>query len=461
MTKEKTLKNMAEMPMGKLILTTGIPMIISMVLQAVYNIVDSAFVSNMAEHGEEALNALTLAFPVQILLVALGIGTGVGTNALVSRCLGQGDGQKAGKAAGNSVTLAGLITLFGMAFGLFGVKAYIGSQTQNPLIFDMAVSYLRICCLLSFGNVFFAIFEKLLQSTGLSLYSSAAQIVGALINIVLDPIMIYGWFGVPKMGVSGAAYATVLGQVVSFVIAFLFHIKCNKAIVITRKSLCLDKKIVGEIYAIGLPAIIAQSLMSFMTYGLNIILGSIHENMVTAYGLYYKVQQFLMFAAFGMRDAITPIISFNYGQYNKERVTKGIRYGVLFTTVIMLAGLAALEIFTVPFAALFGLSGSTEQIFVSAVRIISVSLIFAGLNISLQGAFQGLTAGRETLLISLMRQLVFVLPVAFLLSLLGKTNAHYWFLMWFTFLFSEGVSAIFALVFMKNIYRRKVSVLLK
>ena len=212
---------MSETPVNKLMLSMGVPMIISMVLQALYNIVDSAFVSNMKENGEAALNALTLAFPVQMLMVAVSIGTGVGMNALLAKSLGQGDKERAAKIAGNAEFLAAVIFLLCLLFGIFGVKAYISSQTSNPLISQMAVNYLRICCTMSVGIVFFSIFEKLLQATGLSLYSTIAQISGAVINMILDPILIYGLFGIPKLGVEGAAYATIIGQVASFLIAMV------------------------------------------------------------------------------------------------------------------------------------------------------------------------------------------------------------------------------------------------
>lgn len=216
MEKQKSIDKMGTAPVGKLILTTGIPMIISMILQALYNIVDSAFVSNMDEGGEAALNALTLAFPIQMLMVAISIGTGVGANALLSKSLGQGDAQKAAKTSGNAIFLGIIIYIVYLLFGFFGAEAYIRTQTANEQILEMAVCYLRICCIVSFGIVFFSIFEKLLQATGLSLYSTIAQIAGAVVNIVLDPIMIYGYFGCPEMGVSGAAYATVIGQIASF-----------------------------------------------------------------------------------------------------------------------------------------------------------------------------------------------------------------------------------------------------
>lgn len=325
MNNEKKMNKMGTVPVKKLILSMGIPMIVSMVFQAVYNIVDSAFVSNMKSDGEAALNALTLAFPVQMLMIAFSIGTGVGANALLSKSLGQGDNEKVSKTAGNSIFLGIIIFALFILFGIFGTEPYIKSQTSDPKITQMAVSYLRICCIFSIGCVFFAIFEKLLQSTGRSIFSTIAQIGGALTNIVLDPIMIYGLFGCPKLGVKGAAYATVIGQCVSFALALIFHLKFNKEISNNFKYLYPSAEIIKEIYSIGLPAIIAQALMSVMTYGMNIILGSISTSMVTAYGLYYKIQQFILFAAFGLRDAITPVISFNYGMKSKSRIKAGIR----------------------------------------------------------------------------------------------------------------------------------------
>ena len=224
---EKSINKMGTMPVNKLMLTIGAPMIISMVLQAVYNIVDSAFVSNMQGTGEMALNALTLAFPIQMLMVAVSIGTGVGTNALLSRCLGMGDSKKAARVGGNAMFLAIIIYVLCLIFGIFGVGVYIGTQTTNSQIYDMATDYLRICSVISMGIVFFSIFEKMLQATGLSLYSTVAQITGAVINIILDPIMIYGLFGFPQMGVKGAAYATVIGQIASCIVALVFHLKLN------------------------------------------------------------------------------------------------------------------------------------------------------------------------------------------------------------------------------------------
>lgn len=445
---------MGRMPVPKLMLAMGIPMILSMVLQAVYNIVDSAFVSNMAENGEAALNALTLAFPMQMLMVAIGIGTGVGTNVLLSKRLGQGNKEGASRVAGNGIFLAIVIYVVFLLFGLFGVRIYISTQTTNPLIFDMAVSYLRICCTISVGIVFFAIFEKMLQAAGHSMYSTIAQIAGAVTNIVLDPIMIYGLLGCPAFGVVGAAYATVIGQCVSFLLALIFHLKVNTEISNRLRYLKPSGRIIREIYAIGLPAIIAQALMSVMTYGLNIILITISESMVTAYGLYYKIQQFILFAAFGLRDAITPIISFSHGMRNKARIKEGIKYGMLYTLVIMLVGTVLVEVLAGPFSQVFGLSGETQALCISAMRIISLSFVFAGANIAFQGVFQALDGGLESLILSLCRQLIFVLPVAWLFARLVRQAVAGSWLVWTTFPIAEIVSVLIACLLMRRINKR-------
>lgn len=456
---KEEMNKMGVAPVNKLMISMGIPMILSMMLQAFYNIVDSAFVSNMPENGELALNALTLAFPVQMLMVAIGIGTGVGTNALLSKSLGQRNFQKANKVAGNSLFLGIIIYIVFLLFGLFGTRTYIASQTTNPVILEMGVSYLKICCVISMGIVFFSIFEKLLQATGRSLYSTIAQVAGAVANIILDPILIYGWLGLPAMGVAGAAYATVIGQIISCVLGLVFHLTKDKEIETKLAYMRPSGRILREIYSIGLPAIIAQALMSIMTYGLNIILGKIDETVVTAYGLYYKIQQFILFAAFGLRDAITPIISFNHGMQSKSRVKDGVKYGMIYTLGIMLIGIIILEIFAAPFSKVFGLSGETQQLCISAMRIISLSFLFAGANIAFQGIFQALDGGLFSLIISICRQFLFVLPVAYGFSLLARQSMSYMWLVWSTFLIAEGISAVIALIFMRSIIKNKINVL--
>ncbi|WP_310601563.1 MATE family efflux transporter [Anaerosporobacter sp.] len=459
MSKKESTNKMATMPVNKLMLSMGIPMIVSMMLQALYNIVDSAFVSNMKGNGESALNALTLAFPIQMMMVAISIGTGVGMNVLLAKSLGEGKKDKASKAAGNAIFLAIIICVAFVIFGIFGVRAYVASQTTNEQILTMAVDYLQICCIASFGIVFFSIFEKLLQATGRSLYSTIAQVAGAVINMILDPILIYGYLGFKEYGVKGAAYATIIGQIASFLLALAFHVKHNKEITNGIKYMKPSVTIIGKIYAIGLPAIIAQALMSVMTYGLNIIFGKIDESVVTAYGLYYKIQQFILFAAFGLRDAITPIISFNHGMRSKSRVKDGIKYGMGYTLIIMVVGLLALEIFAQPFSAVFGLSGETQELCIGAMRIVSLSFIFAGANIAFQGIFQALDSGIESLVISVCRQFVLVLPVAWGFSLLARSSMDYMWLVWSTFLIAEAISAAIACVFMRGINKNKINIM--
>ena len=433
---------MKDMPVNKLMIQMGIPMILSMALQAVYNIVDSAFVGNMREGSEAALNALTLVFPVQMLMVAVGIGTGVGTNALLARTLGQGNHKKAGKVAGNSLFLGGIIYVVCLLFGIFGVKTYISSQTVDPQVISMGTSYLRICCIISMGIIFFSLFEKLLQATGRSLYSTIGQVAGAVVNIILDPIMIYGIGPVPEMGVQGAAYATVIGQVVSTVLLFIFHIKLNKEFEHGAKYMKPDAGIIKEIYAIGLPAIIAQALMSIMVYVMNLIL-KFSPSAQTAYGLFYKVQQFVLFLAFA------------YGMGSKKRIKDGIKYGLMYTSVLMIFGILITEIFPSSFATLFN-AGSSREYFIGAMRIISISFIFAGINVAYQGIYQALDGGMESLIISLLRQLVIILPLAGIFSIFVRKGRAGVSLIWWAFPITELAACLIGFAFLKKIQKIKV-----
>lgn len=445
---------MKEMPVNKLMMQMGLPMILSMALQAVYNIVDSAFVGNMRAGSEAALNALTLVFPVQMFMVAVGIGTGVGTNALLARMLGQGDRKRAAKVAGNSLCLGIMIYVVCLLFGIFGVKAYISSQTVDPEVISMGTSYLRICCVCSFGIIFFSLFEKLLQATGRSLYSTIGQIVGAVINIILDPIMIYGLGPVPEMGVAGAAYATVIGQVASGALLFLFHMKLNKEFEHGMEYMKPEAGTIKEIYAIGLPAIIAQALMSIMVYVMNLIL-KFSPFAQTAYGLFYKVQQFVLFLAFGLRDAITPIIAFAYGMGNKKRIKDGIKYGLIYTIVLMVIGIAITEIFPGAFANLFN-AGQSREYFISAMRIISISFLFAGMNIAYQGIYQALEGGMESFVISLLRQFVLILPLAGIFSIFVRNGQMGVSLIWWAFPITEMLASLVGYGFLKRIGTSKL-----
>ena len=384
-------------------------------------------------------------------MVAVGIGTGVGTNALLARTLGQGNEKKAAKVAGNSLFLGIIIYAICLLFGIFGVKAYISSQTVDPEVVSMGTSYLRICCIISFGIISFSLFEKLLQATGRSLYSTIGQVVGAVINIILDPIMIYGIGPIPEMGVEGAAYAT---QVVSAVLLFVFHIKMNKEFEHNVKYMKPDGGIIREIYAIGLPAIIAQALMSIMVYAMNLIL-KFSPSAQTAYGLFYKVQQFVLFLAFGLRDAITPIIAFAYGMHSKKRVQDGIMYGLIYTIVLMIVGVAITEIFPGAFATLFN-AGQSREYFIGAMRIISVSFIFAGINVAYQGIYQALDGGIESLVISLLRQLIVILPLAGIFSTFVRNGQMGISLIWWAFPITELIACLVGYVFLKKIRKNKV-----
>lgn len=437
-------------PVNKLMLQMGVPMILSMALQAVYNIVDSAFVGNMKEGSEAALNALTLVFPIQMLMVALAIGTGVGVNALLARTLGQRNREKASKVARNGLFLATVIYIICVLFGLFGITAYISSQTSDALVLSMSVDYLRICCLLSFGVVFFSIFEKLLQATGCSLYSTIGQVTGAIINMILDPILIYGF----NLGVQGAAYATVIGQILSALLLAVFHMHLNKEFDHGLAYTKPNKRIIKEIYSIGFPAIIAQALMSFMVYAMNLIL-KFDASAQTAYGLFYKVQQFVLFMAFGLRDAITPIIAFSYGMQNKKRVKDGIKYGLIYTIVLMVAGTLITELFPNFFATLFN-AGQSRIYFISAVRIISISFVFAGINIAFQGVYQALNGGMESLVVSLLRQAILILPLAWGFSKLVIQYDMDVSLIWYAFVITEVLSCVVGWVFLRRIEKKKM-----
>ena len=437
-------------PVNKLMLQMGVPMILSMALQAVYNIVDSAFVGNMKEGSEAALNALTLVFPIQMLMVALAIGTGVGVNALLARTLGQRNREKASKVAGNGLFLATVIYVLCVLFGLFGIKAYISSQTSDALVLSMSVDYLRICCLLSFGVVFFSMFEKLLQATGRSLYSTIGQVTGAVINMILDPILIYRF----NLGVQGAAYATVMGQILSALLLVVFHMRLNKEFDQGLTYTKPNKRIIKEIYSIGLPAIIAQALMSFMVYAMNLIL-KFDASAQTAYGLFYKVQQFVLFMAFGLRDAITPIIAFSYGMQNKKRVKDGIKYGLIYTIVLMVVGTLITELFPNFFATLFN-AGQSRIYFISAVRIISISFVFAGVNIAFQGVYQALNGGMESLIVSLLRQAILILPLAWGFSKLVIQYDMDVSLIWYAFVITEVLSCVVGWVFLRRIEKKKM-----
>lgn len=453
-----TMNKMGEQPIPKLLLTMGLPMILSMILQAFYNIVDSYFVSCIVDStsganlGEYATNALTLAFPIQMLMIAIGVGTGVGINSILSKTLGEQNSHKVAQIAGNAIFLGMCTCIVFLGFGIVGVNFYLQSQTQDAMILEMGSSYLKICSILSFGAIMFMIYEKLLQSTGKTTLSMIAQIAGALTNIILDPILIFGYFGLPAMGIEGAAYATVIGQMVSLIIGILCHHLLNKEVLFKFSYLKPNVSIIKEIYKVGIPTIIMQALMSFMTYGTNIILGLISSNAVTAYGIYYKIQQFVLFAAFGMNNAMIPIISFNYGKHDKQRINEGIKYGMKYTLIIMLIGMILLQLFSSQIIGIFSISSKTHELCILAIRIITLGYLFMGANVAYQGIFQALGCGVRSLIISLLRLIIIALPLTWVFT--QFSNAEY--IVWSAFPIAEFVALVVAILFMKKVSHEKI-----
>ena len=341
-----------------------------------------------------------------------------------------------------------------MLFGIFGVDAYIASQTSDPIITSMAVSYLKICTYSSLGVSMYMIFEKLLQATGYTMQTTVAQIVGAVVNMILDPIMIFGWCGCPKLGIDGAAIATVIGQFISFFIDAYFYFRCNsKHFNTSLKYMKPEGRIIRQIYQVGIPAIIMQALMSILTYSINVIFVRVSTDAVTAYGIYYKIQQFVFFAAFGMNNAMIPIIAFNYGKQDKKRVNDSIKYGLIYTVSILCAGIIILQIFAKQILGIFSLTESTTELAMLAIRIITPGFIFVGANIAYQGIFQALGNGVHSLILSLVRLIVVPLPLAYIFSCFDFASS----IIWIAFPIGEAVAFIVALIFMANIRRKKIN----
>ena len=443
---------MGVLPIPKVMLSMGLPMIVSMMVQAFYNIVDSYFVSRISDTaeisdmGDKAVNALTLSYPVQLLIIAIGVGTGVGINSILSRSLGAGNRERASKIAGNAVFLGACTYVVFLIFGIFGTEIFLRTQTKESEIISLGTDYLKICSVFSFGAVGSMIYEKLLQGTGRTLHSTIAQLSGAIINIILDPILIFGYLGFPEMRVNGAAYATVIGQVVTLCVSMLFHYKFNKEIDGSIKFMKPEKSVISAIYRVGVPAILMQALMSIMTYGINIIFGMVSAFAVTAYGVYYKIQQFVFFSAFGMNNAIIPIVSFNYGMKSRQRVMEAIKWGIIYTLILMLIGELGFQIFAAPLSKVFALSEESCQLFIKAIRIVTFGYLFAGFNIACQGILQALGSGVKSLIISFIRLIAAVFPLAYLFTFFANAED----LIWLSIPAAEVIGTIVAVIFLKK-----------
>lgn len=446
---EEKENKMGVMPVNKLLMNMSLPMMISMLVQALYNVVDSIFVSRI---DENALTAVSMAFPIQSLMIALGAGTGVGVNALLSRSLGEKDYDRVNKAAGNGIFLAGINYLVFLLVGILVTTPFYLSQTKDAQILSYGQQYLTIICCCSFGMYGQFIFERLLQSTGRTFYTMITQSIGAIINIILDPIFIFGYLGVPKMGVAGAAIATVIGQIVAGTIALVINIKKNDEIQLRLKGFRPDGKIIARIYEVGIPSIIMQAIGSVMTYGMNRILIAFSSTAVAVFGVYFKLQSFIFMPVFGLNNGMVPIIAYNYGAGKKDRLIKTLKLSIIYAVGLMLLGVIIFQLFPAPLFALFDASETMLAIGIPALRIISLSFIFAGFCIVCGSLFQALGNGVYSMVVSIARQLLVLLPVAYLLSLSGKVEA-----VWWAFPIAEIVSLSLTVFFMFRINRKVIS----
>lgn len=439
---------MGVMPVNRLLITMSLPMIVSMLVQALYNIVDSMFVAQLSEN---ALTAVSLAFPVQNLMIAVGSGTGVGINALLSKSLGEKNFDLADRAAENGVFLAALSYLLFAVIGVLFSRPFFLLQTADPEIVENGSAYLMICCVCSFGMFLQFTFERLLQSTGRTFYTMITQGLGAIINIILDPIMIFGLLGFPKLGVAGAAVATVFGQIVASILAFIFNIKKNDEITLRLKGFRPSGKVIGKIYSVGIPSIIMTSIGSVMTFGMNKILISFTSTATAVFGVYFKLQSFIFMPIFGLNNGMVPIIAYNYGARKPDRMMKTIKLSILYATIIMLIGVLIFWLIPDKLLAIFNASETMQQIGVPALRTISLSFVFAGFCICMLSVCQSLGHGFLSLSVSAVRQLVVLLPTAYLLARFSGLNA-----VWWAFPFAELFSLTLCLIYFRYIYLKEI-----
>ncbi len=447
-TAAPTENKMGVMPVNKLLISMSLPMMASMLVQALYNIVDSLFVARLSEN---ALTAVSLAFPMQNLMIAIAVGTGVGINALLSRSLGEKNFDEVRQVAKNGVFLALLSYLLFVVIGLCFSRLFFSLQTDNAEIIEGGTQYLMVCSVVSFGLFGSVTFERLLQSTGLTIYTMFTQGLGAIINIILDPIMIFGLCGCPKMGVAGAAWATVIGQICGFLLGIFFNLKKNHDISLNFRGFKPSKDIIGRIYSVGVPSIIMNAISSVMTFGMNQILMAFTATATAVFGVYFKLQSFVFMPVFGLNNGMVPIISYNYGARNKKRIMETIRLAVMYAVGIMLCGLLIIQCFPRQILSLFDASENMMGIGVYALRIISLCFVFAGFGVVSSSVFQALGNGIYSLTVSLVRQLVVILPVAWLLGNLGGLNA-----VWWAFPFAELFAVGLCIMFLRKILREKL-----
>lgn len=439
---------MGLMPVPKLLFTMSMPMILSMLVQALYNIVDSAFV---AQISEDALTAVSIAFPVQNLMIAVSVGTGVGINALLSRSLGEKQFEQANKAARNGLFLGLANALVFALFGIFGARFFFESQTADPEIIRYGVDYVFVVTVFSFGVCISTVCERLLQSTGQTIYTMVTQGVGAIINIILDPILIFGLFGLPRMEVLGAAIATVIGQICGMCLGLLFNYRKNKEINIDMRKFRPDMSTIKKIYTVSFPSIIMQSIGSVMVFGMNKILIAFSSTAVSVFGVYFKLQSFVFMPVFGINNGMIPIVAYNYGARKKKRIIQTVWMSVGAAVLIMLMGLAIFQTKTEFLLGIFDPSPTMMEIGMKALRIISLSFLFAGFCIVVGAVFQALGNGVYSLMVSVARQLLVILPVAYVFGKVWGLDA-----VWWAIPIAEVVSVLMSAFLLLRIYREKV-----
>ncbi len=436
---------MGVMPVNRLILSMSLPIMISMLVQALYNIVDSIFVAKISEN---ALTAVSMAFPIQNLMIAVGVGTAVGVNALLARALGAKDYDRVNRIAENAVFLVAVSYALFLVIGLFLVEPFYRSQTDIEEIIRHGKEYLTVCCCLSFGVFTQVMFERLLQATGKTIYTMVTQGIGAIVNIILDPIMIFGLFGCPKMGVTGAAAATVIGQIVAGILSVWLNHTKNHEVKIRMKEAKPDLQVIRQIYGIGVPSIIMQAIGSVMTYGMNRILISFTATATAVFGVYFKLQSFVFMPVFGLNNGIIPIVAYNYGAKNRKRVLSTIRHSIAYAMSIMTLGFLVLQVFPGPLLQMFNASDTMMGIGIPALRTISLSFIPAGFGIACGSVFQAMGRSIYSMFVSMARQLVVLLPAAYILAGFGEVN-----FVWWAFPIAELMSLVMTVYFMIRIYQ--------
>lgn len=446
----ETLKEnkMGTMPVGKLLVNMALPMIISMLVQALYNIVDSVYVSQVSE---SAVTALGLAFPVQNMQIGFAVGIGVGVNALLSQSLGRKDQETANWAAGQGIFLMMVATAIFMLFGFFGVRPYYEMQSNVAETVEGGIAYTQICCLLTMGVFVQVLCERLLQATGRAMQTMILQGTGAIINIILDPVFIHGWWGMPKMGIAGAAVATVIGQCVGAVLGIYMNVRHNPDIHMHLKYVKPNWKIIQPILTVGIPSVIMNGIGSVMNFGMNQILQGFHETATGVFGIYFKLQSLFFMPLFGINNATISIIAFNYGARKPKRIVHTLKLATITAVCIMLVGLGIFQLFP---EALLGIFNPTEDfmsIGVKALRILSLPFPVVAVCVALSASFQALGNGSYSTIVSLCRQLVVLLPVAYLLSLTGDVGN-----VWWSFPIAEVVSALVTALLFARLYRCKV-----